>query len=69
MSPDCLLGVVPQPTDSRLSETRTKPERIHDAKSEWRGIEGNNCGDVYTFAVGPYSYRKTRLGVGIATEI
>ena len=22
----------------------TKPERIHDAKSEWRGIEGNNCG-------------------------
>ena len=21
MSPDCLLGVVPQPTDSRLSET------------------------------------------------
>ena len=23
-SPDCLLGVVPQPTDSRLSETRAR---------------------------------------------
>ena len=26
MSPDCLLGVVPQPTDSRLSETSSCAE-------------------------------------------
>ena len=53
----------------------TEPERLHDAKSEWRGritIAGyfkENCGDVYIFAVGPYSYRKTRRVVGIAIEI
>ena len=53
----------------------TDPERLHDAISEWRGrvkirgIVKENCGDVYIFAVGPYTYRKTRRGVGIAIEI
>ena len=26
MRPDCLLGVVPQPTDSRLSETNSRED-------------------------------------------
>ena len=32
MSPDCLLGVVPQPTDSRLSETRGLGRRLNSSK-------------------------------------
>ena len=27
----------------------TEPEHLHDAKSEWRDREGNNCGVVLTF--------------------
>ena len=42
MSPDCLLGVVPQPTDSRLSETRIPHEfcRIAHARGDARGQIG-----------------------------
>ena len=39
MWPDCLFGVVPQPTDSRLSETRGKPakRRRDELDDYWKG--------------------------------
>ena len=43
--------------------------RNGEGGQQLRGIVKENCGDVYIFAVGPYSYRKTRRGVGIAIEI
>ena len=38
-------------------------------KGNRKGIVKENCGDVYIFDVGPYSYWKTRRVVGIAIEI
>ena len=38
MKPDCLIGVVPQPTDSRLSETTDRAEtadHIHKDSIDW----------------------------------
>ena len=34
MGPDCLLGVVPQPTDSRLSETRSTDAPVTSEEEE-----------------------------------
>ena len=48
MSPDCLLGVVPQPTDSRLSETNARPAtpRPSTGESQSRRMRVE-CSDLY----------------------
>ena len=59
MRPDCLLGVVPQPTDSRLSETRAV---IVDTTSPVAGHvydvinDGQTNDSDYTVCITTYVY-------------
>ena len=62
-SPDCLLGVVTQPTDSRLSEIQIERDLCAFGSTEWGGGRGGGCPSSYNNTTGQTVAEASRITV------